>query len=44
MSDIRFSAFSFLKKRLNDMDVDCTSSPMGIPNHIAVYVGKSNAQ
>lgn len=36
MSDIKFSAFSFLKKRLNDMDVDCTSSPMSIPDDISV--------
>ena len=59
MSDIEFSAFSFLKKRLNNMDVDCTSSPMvipddiivdaliehcGMPNHVASYAGKNNAQ
>ena len=36
MSDIEFSAFSFLKKRLNDMDIDYTSLPTGIPDDIIV--------
>ncbi len=36
MADIKFSAFSFLKKKLNDEGVDCTSSPLNIPDDISV--------
>ncbi len=36
MPTIRFSAFSFLKTQLNDRGIDCSTSPLEIPENISV--------